>query len=126
MDETAEKMMPREMANATAGFALADVQPHWYAAYTCSRHEKRVVEHLSNRSVEHYFPQYETVSRWKDRRVLVSLPLFPGYVFVHISLCERLRVLTVPGVVRLVGFHGLPAPLPGEAIEELRKGLSFL
>jgi transcription antitermination factor NusG len=100
--------------------------PHWYAVYTCARHEKRVAEQLSRRSVESYFPQYETMSRRKDRRVLVSLPLFPGYVFVRIPLCERLRVLTIPGVVRLVGGHGRPAPLPAEEIEKLRHGLSGL
>lgn len=122
-----EKMMQRQASRAAVpALALADVEPHWYAAYTRSRHEKRVAEQLSRRAVEHYFPQYETVNRWKDRRVLVSLPLFPGYVFAHIPLCERLRVLTIPGVVRLVGFNGVPAPLPGEEIEKLRQGLGGL
>ncbi len=67
--------------------------PHWYAAYTFPRHEKRVAEHLVGRGVEFFLPQYETVRRWKDRRVRLSLPLFPGYVFVHVPLGERLRVL---------------------------------
>jgi transcription antitermination factor NusG len=103
---------------------LAPAVPHWYAVYTCSRHEKRVAENLAGRAVEVFLPQYETVSRWKDRRVCLNLPLFPGYLFVHISLRERVRVLEVPGVVYLVGTNGQPAALPGYELEKLRDGLS--
>jgi transcription antitermination factor NusG len=73
--------------------------------------------------VEHFLPVYESVRRWKDRRVTLELPLFPGYVFVRIALREQLRVLKVPGVARLVGFGGLPTALPAEEIELLRTGL---
>ena len=97
--------------------------PHWYAVYTCPRHEKRVADHLAGRNVEYFLPQYETVSRWKDRRVRLSLPLFPGYLFVRIPLLERLKVLEVPSVVRLVGTNGHPTPLPEEDLEKLRIGL---
>src|SRR5712692_2752675 len=114
----------RSMSEIEASFAKS--QASWYAAYTCPRHEKSVAEQLTGRGVEFYLPLYETVSRWKDRRVRLSLPLFPGYVFVRIPLCERLRVLGVPSVVRLVGFNGRPAPLPEEEIESLRNGLSTL
>jgi transcription antitermination factor NusG len=41
-------------------------------------------------------------------------------VFVRIPLKERLQVLEVPGVVRLVGFSGSPAPLPEADIEIMR------
>jgi transcription antitermination factor NusG len=63
--------------------------------------------------------------RWKNhQRVRVHLPLFPGYVFVRLALRKRLQVLQVPGVVRLVGFNGLPTPLPDEEMEALRHGLA--
>lgn len=100
-----------------------DGAPRWYAAYTCARHEKRVADQLGRRCIESFLPLYETVHRWKNRRVQLSLPLFPGYVFVHISLQARLQVLEVPSVVRLVGFNGRPAPLPDFDVEKLRKGL---
>lgn len=54
----------------------------------------------------------------------LQLPLFPGYVFVRIVVADRLRVLGVPGVVRLVGFSGQLTPLPDEEIESLKKGLA--
>src|ERR1700739_2882765 len=80
----------------------------WYAGYTASRHEKRVAEHFAQRGVEHFLPLYETIHRWNNGRHRVQLPLFPGYIFVHIALREKLRVLDVPGFVRLGGFNKLP------------------
>lgn len=97
--------------------------PLWFAAYTCAHHEKRVAEQLANRDVEYFLPLYNSVRRWKDRRVKLQLPLFPGYVFVHIDLRDRLRVLEIPSIARLVGFDGHPAALPETEIDALRKGL---
>jgi transcription antitermination factor NusG len=96
----------------------------WYAAYTASRHEKRVAEQLHDRSIEHFLPLYETIHRWRNGRHRVQLPLFPGYVFVHIALRDRLPVLKIPGLVRLVGFSGVPFPLPEQDIEAMRNALS--
>jgi transcription antitermination factor NusG len=100
------------------------VQPRWYAAYTCANHEKRVAEQLEQRSVGYFLPLYEAVRRWKDRRVRLQLPLFPGYVFIRLALRDRLQVLQMPSVVRLVGFNGLPTPLPEEEMEALRNGFT--
>jgi transcription antitermination factor NusG len=100
------------------------LESRWYAAYTCANHEKRVREQLEQRSVESFLPVYETVRRWKDRRMRLQLPLFPGYVFVRMPVVDRLRVLQVPGVVRLVGFNGQLAALPDAEIEGLRNGLA--
>ena len=96
----------------------------WYAGYTAARHEKRVAEHLSQRGVEHFLPLFETIHRWNNGRHRVRLPLFPGYIFVRIALQERLRVLEVPGFVRLVGFSGLPYPLPETDINRMRDALT--
>jgi len=95
----------------------------WYAAYTCAHHEKCVAEQLSARSVEHFLPLYASVRRWKDRRVTLQMPLFPGYVFVRLDLCDRLRVLQIPSVARLVSFNGAPTALPEAEIEALKAGL---
>ena len=95
-------------------------EPRWYAAYTCAQHEKRVAEQFTERALENFLPQYESVRRWKDRRVRLQLPLFPGYVFVRLALRDRLRVLETPSVVRLVGFNRRPTALPDKEIEALR------
>jgi transcription termination/antitermination protein NusG len=134
-------MIPEpEFANASARLPALGTQSRpglpsesrelkWYAAYTCARHEKRATELLERKSVETLLPLYETVHRWKNGLARVRLPLFPGYVFVRIALANRLQVLEVPSIVRLVGFCGQPAPLPEEDIETiqscLKQGPSF-
>jgi transcription antitermination factor NusG len=101
----------------------AYLEPRWYAVYTRARHEKRVAQQLENGRTESYLPLCEKQSRWQDRYVRLQLPLFPGYVFVRVALKERLAVLQIPGVVRLVGFNNVPEPLPEGQIDALRQVL---
>src|SRR6266852_4954474 len=100
------------------------LEPRWYAASTFSNHEKRVGEQLRERGVEHFLPLYSSVRRWKDRRVQLQLPLFPGYVFVHLALRDRLRVLEISSVARLIGFGGQPVALPDHEIDAMRTSLA--
>jgi len=97
----------------------------WFALYTASRHEKRVAQHLSQREIEFYLPLYKSARKWADgSRVTLDLPLFPGYLFIHIRRNERGRVLGVPGALSVVGgTGGEPAWLPDATIDALRSGL---
>ncbi len=97
--------------------------PRWFATYTCSRREKQVARELEERSVECFLPLYR-VSHRGDGVKFVQLPLFPSYIFVRIALRDRLHVLQVPGVVRLVSFNGQPAALEDHEIEVIRNVLS--
>jgi len=96
----------------------------WFAVYTRSHHERTCANQMSRRSIDHFFPTYEAVRRWKDRPRRLSLPLFPGYVFVRISFDQRRSVLVIPGVVQIVGFGDRPAPIGDDEIENLRRILS--
>ena len=96
----------------------------WYALYTAARHEKIVMQHVESRGITCFLPCYRSVRHWKDRRKELELVLFPSYVFVRIALHNRLEVLQLPGVVRLVTFNGQPAALPEDEIESLRTRLS--
>ncbi|MGB9432667.1 MAG: UpxY family transcription antiterminator [Candidatus Acidiferrum sp.] len=96
----------------------------WFAAYTSANHEKRVAQQAERQSLQCFLPLYESVRRWKDRRVRLALPLFPGYVFVRLNLRDRLKLLEISGVARLVGFDGHPAPVPDEDIETIRACLA--
>jgi transcription antitermination factor NusG len=102
--------------------------PKWFALYTISRHEKRVAQHLSQRQIEYYLPLYRSERKWSDgSRVTLELPLFPGYLFIHIRRNERGSVLSVPGAVAVVGgTGGEPAPLPDATIDALRTGLQLV
>jgi transcription antitermination factor NusG len=104
--------------------STANLSACWYAAYTRANHEKNVAEQLRQRSVEHFLPCYDSVRRWKDRKVCLQIPLFPGYVFVRISLREQMRVREIPSVAMLVGISGNATALPDEEIYALRKGFA--
>jgi transcription antitermination factor NusG len=98
-------------------------EPHWYAVYTCANHEKQVAKQFHERNIEHFLPVYDTVRRWADRKKHIELPLFDGYVFVRIGLRNRIEVLRVPSVVKLVGFNGHPAMLSVREIEFMKNTL---
>lgn len=119
---------PRRFENATpvlegAEFAPSQ-QPRWYAIYTCANHERRVASQLERRGIEHFLPQYESMRRWKDRKVRLQRPLFPSYLFVRLPLSNRLRVQELPGVVRFVGFDGSPAVVSDDEVLRIREVLS--
>lgn len=95
----------------------------WFALYTCANQERRVAAQLEVRRVEHFLPLYRSRRNWKDRRVFLDLPLFPGYVFARFEWSERVRVLQARGVVRLVGSNGQPSPLAEGDIVALRAGV---
>jgi len=69
----------------------------WYALRTRSRHEKMVRDRLGGIGVEHFLPTVMRVSRWKDRKMEVEFPLFPGYCFARFPWQEKLRVLMISG-----------------------------
>ena len=112
-----------DTATEICNWPIEYVEQHWYAVYTCANREKRVADQFLERRIEHFLPTFETVRRWKDRKVRIRQPLFSGYLFVRLALKERLRVLQVPSVVRLVGFNGYPVALPDQEIETLRTSL---
>jgi transcriptional antiterminator RfaH len=96
----------------------------WFAIFTVPKNEKSVLKHLALRSVESFLPTYEDIHSWKNRqRVQIALPLFPSYLFVHISMSERIKVLQSPGVLHIVGNGRNHVPLDRAEMEFLRWGL---
>ncbi len=62
----------------------------WYAIYTRHQHEKMVAQNLTNKGFKAFLPLYTTTHSWKDRAKVLSLPLFPCYVFIKGGLERRL------------------------------------
>lgn len=92
----------------------------WWALYTRHQHEKTVAEMLTTKGFEVFLPVYESMRRWKDRKKVLSLPLFPCYVFVRGSLERKLHVVTTPGV-HMILYHGEQlAVIPEEEIQAIR------
>jgi transcription antitermination factor NusG len=97
----------------------------WYAVQTSYRCEQRVASGLAAKGFRTYLPLLREVHRWKDRRKVIDVPAFGGYLFVHYepSLRNRVKVLETSGIVRLLGGNHAPSRIPDLEIEDVRRTL---
>ena len=104
---------------------IYDPEACWYAVWTRSRQEKEAAATLSALGIRNYLPLTSELRQWSDRKQMVEVPLFSGYLFVCISmLSSKLPVLKVPGIVAFVGNLSGPCPIPHEQIEDIRTVLT--
>lgn len=98
----------------------------WYAVSTRSRQEKVAAAMLDGLGIRYFLPLIEEVRRWSDRQKVVSVPLFPGYLFVQILRTAELQlsVRKIPGVVGFVSNHRGPLPVPKHEVESIQTLLS--
>ena len=103
---------------------MLDMTPiNWYAIYTKPRHEFVVHGELQKKGIESFLPSYKRLQQWKDRKKLVEFPLFPGYLFVHMSheSASFLNVLKTRSVVTFISAEpGNPSTVSNEEIQSLK------
>lgn len=94
----------------------------WYAVHVKHLHESVVATALRNKGYEEFLPRYSTRRRWSDRWKELRLPLFPGYLFVKCNLNDekQSKILTTPGVIRILGCSGAPIQIPDDQVESIR------
>src|ERR1700682_4315017 len=92
----------------------------WFALRVRSKHEQVASLHLRRRGYEEFSPAYKVERQWSDRKKMTDQSFFPGYVFCRLDADDRLPVLTVPGVVGIVGFGDGPTSIPEEEVERVR------
>jgi transcription antitermination factor NusG len=97
--------------------------PGWWALYTRHQHEKVVADLLSAKGFEVFLPLYESLRSWKDRKKVISLPLFPCYVLVRPDVNRRLQVVSTPGVHMILGQGGRDSAVPESDIEAIRRSV---
>jgi transcription antitermination factor NusG len=97
----------------------------WYAISTRSRQEKVAASMLENLAIAHFLPLIDEERQWSDRKQMLTMPLFPGYMFVRIARSneQQLRVLKVPGIVNIIGNRNGPLAIPESEIESIRMAL---
>lgn len=93
----------------------------WYALRTRHQHEKVAAASLSNKDFETFVPLYDSVRQWKGRKKLLSLPLFPCYIFLRGGIQRWRDVVTTPGVQGFVEIAGRAAVVPEAEIEAVRR-----
>lgn len=94
----------------------------WYVLHTKSRFENVVHEGLDKKKIEVFLPKVKVQSKRRDRRMMIRVPLFPGYLFVKTDLdpYRHLEIVKTAGVVRLIGTKQCPVPVPEETVESLK------
>lgn len=94
----------------------------WYAVRTRSNFENKVLRQLQGRAITAFLPKVWIWSRRRDRRKKISVPLFPGYLFVRVELNAQthLDVVKTAGAVNLVGVKGTPMPVGDDEMANLQ------
>ncbi|MDL1968497.1 MAG: UpxY family transcription antiterminator [Deltaproteobacteria bacterium] len=94
----------------------------WYVLHTKSRFENVVNEALTKKSIKVFFPNIKVRSKRRDRKVMIQVPLFPGYVFVKTDLThyKHIEIVKTIGAVRIIGNKDGPLAVPPESIESLK------
>jgi transcription antitermination factor NusG len=95
----------------------------WFAFRVKSRFEKAVASSARGKGFEVLVPVYRTRRRWSDRSKSLDLPLFPGYVFCRLRAEHRFPLLTIPGVVHMVGIGKIPVPIDDAEISALQTAI---
>jgi len=95
-------------------------EPRWYAAYTKSRSEKKVLARLTQNGFEAYLPIRRKRHQWSDRLKWVEEPLIKSYIFIHVNERDYYDAINTPGLVCYVTFEGKAAPIPDRQIDILK------
>ena len=94
----------------------------WYVIRVRSQSERLVQVGLHKKHFEVLNPTYQALSIRKDRRKVLSKPIFKGYMFFRALLDSEshLEVLKTPGVVEILRNRKGPTPVPDEQVENVR------
>jgi len=90
--------------------------------------ERRVETRLADAGLEHFSPFVEIASgpSWKKAHPFQrkERPLLPGYVFARFDfedrVHDRLAIVRVPELVKIVGFGSEPVAIPEVEVDSLR------
>ncbi|HSZ18924.1 MAG TPA: UpxY family transcription antiterminator [Candidatus Acidoferrum sp.] len=110
--------MPNSMESGSTALELT---PRWFAVHTRHQHEQRVARTLSGKGFSVFLPTYNAVHRWTDRNKSVTLPLFPGYLFLANEIERQIHILSTPGVNAIIKTGNVPAEIPNDEIMAIRQ-----
>ena len=91
----------------------------WYLVYSKPQQERLALENLERQGYPAYLPLIRNRKRRRGRYEAVIEPMFPRYLFVHLSdeTDNWGPIRSTIGVVNLVRFGMIPARVPDSLIE---------
>lgn len=95
---------------------------NWFALLTRSNFEQTVYTGIMGKKIEAFLPRTRKRSARKDRKLMIEVPLFPGYLFVRSSSdpSDQVNILKTIGAVRLLGNTQGPLAIPESQILSLK------
>jgi transcription antitermination factor NusG len=113
---------PLGLAASTNTHPAETLPSQWFALQTRYRFEKKVAGQLHQKSFQVYLPLRTEHHNWSDRQTNVTIPLFPGYMFVNLDQSHESRraVLQTVGLLGFVSFGGTIVPIPSTQIDHLQ------
>lgn len=95
---------------------------HWYAVSTRPQQELKVAAALSKKGVENFCPLTRKMLVNSGFRKKISWsPVFPSFVFVHISEAEFKTVLRTADVINFMYWMGQPAVVAEADIKNIEQ-----
>jgi len=110
----------------TPGREVSEARWHadaaWFVAQLKPNSDAIAQRNLQRQGFTTFLPRFQKTERKATRFRETQRPLFPGYVFVSVSVADgRWRAInSTQGITRLVSFNAHPAQLPGGFVEGLQ------
>ncbi|SIT72021.1 transcriptional antiterminator RfaH [Ectothiorhodosinus mongolicus] len=94
----------------------------WFAVRCKPKEDQRAEENLARQGFDVFHPLARVKRRRQGKWGMFVESLFPGYVFVQLDSVNDnwAPIRSTRGVLGLVRFGGIPAPVPHEVIDEIR------
>jgi transcription antitermination factor NusG len=93
----------------------------WFAVQVWSGREHVSAMHLRERGYQVFLPCYREQRRWSDRIKTFERALFAGYVFCELVPDVVGKIVTAPGVIRIVGDGRGPVSIPVHEIAAIQR-----
>lgn len=75
---------------------------NWVVLYTKSRREKKVADFCNMSGISNYLPLERRIRQYGGKRVMSTVPLFPGYLFCCCNGKERYNLLMTHQIARVI------------------------
>lgn len=121
LDRTKDETLSSPIECQSSGTAF---QASWYALQVRSRKEAYVASQIEAQGFECLLPTYKSVREWSDRKKELEQPLFPGYLFSRFDFRNRRPLITIPGVLQILGNGKVGIPVSDDEISVLRLAVS--
>jgi len=92
----------------------------WYVAYTQPGKEIKVADLLARKKIKCYCPVNEIDGQFTHGKKRIFKPLFPNYIFTHLTDPGQLALKRIPGLISFVYWRGDPAVIGDDEIAAIK------